>query len=195
VAIENGLAWLRDQPFSKGPAIFTSYVSSLIENYEGSIDVLKSSLRVNQNDPVLLNNLAFALASAKRLQEADEVLRGTDYNAVSGTAAIILAATHGLLLFRSGSPDQGRQLYTLAMDRALALQQQKYRIQADLYLAREELLAKTAVAQVETEKALAAAEKSREPDVAVIAGQVRRLYREFLSNTATAFPSTSGKRR
>lgn len=182
-AIENGLLWLEDQAFSKRPAMFTSYVCSLIEDYEQSVAILRSSLSVNQNDPVLLNNLAFALASANRLPEAKEVLRGTDYNAVSGTTAVILAATHGLVLFRSGFPDQGRELYRLAMDRAGALKVLKYRIQADLYLAREELLANTSVARVETEKALAAAEKSTEPDVAVISEQVRRLYREFLSST------------
>jgi hypothetical protein len=191
LAIENGILWLNDQPFSKRPAIFTSYVSSLIEDYERSITILRASLNVNQNDPILLNNLAFALASANRLPEAQGVLHGTDYNAVGGTTAIILAATHGLFLFRSGSPDQGRELYRLAMERAGALKVLKYRIQADLYLAREELLANTSVARVEAEKALAAAEKSTEPDVVIIAEQVRRLYRGFPSSAATAKSSHS----
>jgi tetratricopeptide (TPR) repeat protein len=186
LAIENGLLWLEDQPFSKGPVIFTSYVSSLVEDYERSIEILRSSLNVNQNDPMLRNNLAFALASANRLTEAEDVLRGTDYNSVSGVTAITLAATHGLVLFRKGFPDKGRELYRLAIDRASALGVLKYRIHADLYLAREELLANTSVARGEAEKALAAAEKSTEPDVVIIAGQVRRVYRQFMSSTATA---------
>ena len=52
---------------------------------------------------------------------------------------------------------------------------QKYRLMADLYLAREELLAATAVANVTAKRALAGAANSTDRDVAVIAGQVRRL--------------------
>ena len=60
-AIEDGLEWLRDQPFSKQPAVFTSYVASLVENYEKSITLLGASLNTNPDDPQLINNLAFRL--------------------------------------------------------------------------------------------------------------------------------------
>jgi tetratricopeptide (TPR) repeat protein len=186
LAIRNGFCWLRDQPFSKRPAIFTSYVSSLIEEYGTSIDVLRLSLKVNPGDPTLINNLAFALASANRLDEAEAVLRGTDHNAVSGMTAITLAATRGLVLFRSGHADRGRELYQLAMRRAGALSVEKYRFQADLYLAREELLANAPVARDAAKKALTAAEKSTEPDVVVIAKQVQHLYRESLPRAAVS---------
>jgi tetratricopeptide (TPR) repeat protein len=114
----DGVEWLRDQPFSKRPAVFTSYVASLIEDYEKSISILKKSLNANPDDPTLINNLAFALGSANRLDEAENALRQIDIAEMKGLPAITLAATAGLLLFRSGSPDRGRDLYNLAISRA-----------------------------------------------------------------------------
>jgi tetratricopeptide (TPR) repeat protein len=174
-AVEHGTKWLLDQPFSKRPAIFTSYVSSLVEDYQRSIDILKGSLHANPDDPSLINNLAFALGSANRLDEAASVLRRIDLSETSDTSAITLAATHGLLLFRGGLADRGRELYELAIRRANKQGIVKYRVMADLYLAREELIAATSLADATTTRALAEASKLEDKDVALIASQVREL--------------------
>jgi hypothetical protein len=176
IAIGKGLNWLRDQPFSRRPAVFTSYVSSLIEEYSRSIDVLTKSLRVNPGDPMLTNNLAFALASNNQVHRAVAILKGMDYESKTDTSAITLAATHGLVLFRTGYPDRGRILYQLAMEKATQMGVQKYRLMAELYLSREELLAKTPVALITAAKALDRAAKVPDPEVRVIASQVGRLY-------------------
>jgi hypothetical protein len=178
-AIGHGLNWLGDQPFSKRPAIFTSYVTSLIENYGKSIKILRASLRVNAHDPMLVNNLAFALASDNQVEKAVETLRGTDYNRATGVSAITLAATHGLVLFRTGFPDRGRTLYNLAIEKATTLAARNYRVMAELYLAREELVANTAVAEQTAKRALAKALKSDSPEVGVIAAQVLRLFKAW----------------
>jgi tetratricopeptide (TPR) repeat protein len=185
-AIGYGFDWLLDQSFSKTPAIFTSYVSSLVEEYGKAIKILRTSLKVNPDDSILINNLAFALASDNRVDEAAEILRGTDYTKVTGTSAVTLAATHGLVCFRTGFPDRGRELYQLAMERARASGTEKYRLMADLYLAREELLASTSVAGVAAKRALANASKSTEPEVAVVAAQVRRLYEKVASSHSSS---------
>ena len=117
-AIEHGLNWLRDQPFSKRPAVFTSYVSSLTENYSRSIQILRASLKVNTRDSTLINNLAFALASDNQVEKAVETLSGTDYTNATGISSVTLSATHGLVLFRAGFPDRGRSLYQLAIEKA-----------------------------------------------------------------------------
>lgn len=174
-AVSNGANWLKDQPFSKQPAIFTSYVSSLIEEYGWSIELLHQSLRVNPHDESLLNNLAFALASANRIPEALAVLDQTDYRTVTGLSAITLAATHGLVLFRMGNTDGGRELYRLAIERARELGIENYRTMARLYLAREELLANTTQAASVAKEAVATASKSTEKDVLLIAEQVSTL--------------------
>jgi tetratricopeptide (TPR) repeat protein len=189
-AIAQGLNWLRDQAFSKRPAIFTSYVSSLVENYARSIEILEASLKVNPRDPMLINNLAFALASDGRINEAVEVLRNADDTKVPGTsAAITLTATHGLVFFRSGFPDRGRELYQLAIEKATKLGDQKYSLLADLYLAREELLAGTPVSRTAAKRALFGASKSIEKDVVVVATQVQRLLERAASGNPSQSPS------
>jgi uncharacterized protein HemY len=182
-AIAQGTNWLRDQPFSKRPAIFTSYVSSLVEDYSRSIDILRDSLKLNRDDSMLMNNLAFALASDNRTDDAIEVLRATDYERASGMSGITLAATHGLVAFRTNAPDIGRQLYKLAIERANKLGIRKYSLMADLYLAREEILASTSEAPTAVQQALAKASASSEKEVAVIADQVRGLFEKRKSES------------
>ena len=174
-AIAEGEEWLHDQPFSKQPALFTSYVASLIEDYEKSIGILKESLRANPDDPALINNLAFALGSANRLDEADSVLRRIDITNCDGIAAITLAATAGLLMFRAGLHDRGREFYQLAISRASSQGISKYKAMANLYLAREELIASTPVAETAVKRALVEASKIEDREVAFVAERVRSL--------------------
>ena len=174
-AIAEGLEWLRDQPFSTHPAVFTSYVASLVEDYEQSISILKKSLGANPDDPTLINNLVFALGSANRLEEAENTLKGIDITKSKGLSAITLAATAGLLLFRKGLPDRGREFYQVAISRATAQGNTKYGVMASLYLAREELLASTPSAETAVNRALVDASKVEDKGVALIADQVRRL--------------------
>lgn len=174
-ALAEGMEWLRDQSFSSTPAAFTSYVSSLIEDYERSIGILRTSLKLNPNDPILINNLGFALASANRLEEAAALLKGIDLETATKLSAITLAATFGLLFFRKGLPDHGRELYQLAISRAGSQGNSKYRAMAILYLAREELIAATPAAEMATNRALVEASKIDDKEVALIASQIRKL--------------------
>jgi len=176
-AIAQGMEWLRDQPFSTRPAAFTSYISSLIEDYGKSITILKQSLTSNPDDPLLINNLAFALGSANRLEEAKNVLRKIDVTHINSgeLSAVALAATAGLLLFRQGFLDRGREYYELAIERAGSQRNSKYKAMARLYLAREELIASTPVAETTVNRALAEASKLDDKEVGIIADQVRKL--------------------
>jgi tetratricopeptide (TPR) repeat protein len=175
-AITFGLGWLEDQRFSRQPAVFVSYISSLVEEYERSIRVLRASLKVNPRHPRLINNLAFALASNNQVDEAVEVLRGTNPQTASGTSAITLAATHGLVLFRKGAAELGRRFYQIAIQRASLSSELKYRFMAELYLAREELLAQVEGAELTAERAIENSSKSHDPDVAVLAARIRSLF-------------------
>lgn len=174
-AIAEGEEWLRDQPFSTHPAVFTSYVASLVEDYERSIGILKKSLSANPDDPTLINNLLFALGSANRLEEAENTLKRIDITESKDLSSITLAATAGLLLFRKGFPDRGREFYQLAISRALAQGNTKYRVMASLYLAREELIASTPSPETAVNRALVDASRIEDKEVALIADQVRKL--------------------
>ena len=70
-ALANSKSWLVDQPFSRRPAILGSYIaSSLLEDYRAAVEITEKSLLPNPNDPILLNNLAFAYASLGQLDDA-----------------------------------------------------------------------------------------------------------------------------
>jgi len=178
-AIADGMEWLRDQPFSTHPAVFTSYVASLIEDYERSIGILKKSLSSNPDDPALINNLVFALGCTNRLEEAEiifeNVLKRINLEEIEGLSAITLAATEGLLLFRKGFPDRGRQFYQLAISKATAQGNTRYKVMANLYLAREELIARTPSAETAASRAIIDASRIEDKEVALIADQVRKL--------------------
>ena len=167
--------WHWDQPFSSRPPILASYVTSALENYEDSIDMIKSSLVSNPGDPTLLNNLAFALASLDRTGEAEEVLSFVDAGSVSGPASITLTATRGLVSFRKGSVEEGRQFYLQAMELAKKNGIPTYRALAAAYLAREEIVAGTSSAIGALRRAIAEARGHNRADVLEIITRILRM--------------------
>lgn len=143
-ALVPALQWLSDQPFSAHAAVFASYISSsLLENYRLSIDFLTTSLISNPGHPALINNLAFALANVGELAGAEERMRSADVAAQNDLNGIALLATRGLVCFRRGLVEEGRQLYYQAIERATKLAVPNYSQMATIYLAREEIRAKT----------------------------------------------------
>lgn len=174
-AIEAGEQWFLDERFSKRPAILVSFLCSLTGRYDQAERILKSSLKSNPNDPELINNLAFSLASMGRPAEAARELSKVDYGQLPPTSEITLAATKGLINFRLGFPEKGRELYELAIARATRSGISKYAAFARLYLSREQLLTSTAGAVKFAWDSLRVVAKSNEIDVAFVAAQVQAL--------------------
>lgn len=79
-----------------------------------------------------------ALASLGRIQEARQHFDSIKLENLNVTEAICLAATQGLLEFRGGNPEDGRQLYRRAAQVALARDQPELRAAAIFHLASEE---------------------------------------------------------
>ena len=178
-AARQGINWLQDQQFSRWPAVFTSYVSSLNDGYDRSVSILEKSLRCNPADAQLLNNLAFALASSGKVLDAQAALQRIQPGTSTGLSAVTLIATEGLVLFRSGFVEAGRQLYVRAAEKAQALGHVKYRAMAALYLAREEILAGTTQWEESLRVGLGEAKKSNEPDVKFLATRVEALSKQL----------------
>jgi len=147
-AIDNGTQWVRDETYSSRPLMFVTYVdSSILEGYSLSIELLKQGLLANPRNPGILNNLAFALASCQRLDEAEDALKEALTNAdpehLTDNYRIALLATNGLLLMRRGHIEKGREYYRSAFREAVKIGNKKYRQLATIYLAKEEILANT----------------------------------------------------
>jgi len=143
-ALSQSEQWLDDEPFSTRPALLGSFVSAVaLENYQKSATILRRGLRANPHDVVLLNNLTFALASAGNLSEASDNLMKVDLDDLTPPHRVMWLATSGLVHFRRGSVPMGRQFYQSAIELAESIGNAEMKAMAAIFLAREELLART----------------------------------------------------
>ena len=141
-AVEHAEKWLNDQPFSTRPAVFASYVSTcLTEDYDKAKTVLHRSLAANPTSPLLINNLAFALASSGDIKGAQNELKKIDLESTEDKYAVTLNGTHGMVLMRTGQIEAGHRYYLKAIRLAQKLKSRQYEVMATAYLAREQRLA------------------------------------------------------
>jgi tetratricopeptide (TPR) repeat protein len=134
--------WLYDQPFSLQPSHLACFLSSVaLEEYGETLRIVALSERSNPNNRDLQYHKVFALASLNRLDEAQDELDKA-INAGGETRHEILAlADQGLILYRRGAPQIGKDYYREALAKAEGKAFEGMRAMAAIYYAREELLA------------------------------------------------------
>jgi hypothetical protein len=102
--------WLADEPYSIRPTYMGSYISFFSELHGMAEQFASFGLLSEPNDTTLLNNRAVARAYLGKLEEAwldiEKALSNSD-----GKDSAHLHATLGLLAFRSGLIDNGREFY------------------------------------------------------------------------------------
>lgn len=145
--------WFDDEPFSAIAAMMHSYIGSILDDYQSVIDVCELGLRSNPNHPCLINNKIFAEISSGQVFEGDE-------ETVLGRLAAIakylsaesskedadfahIGANYGLLLYRTGYPEEGRLAYDHAVKWAKRKSEPFSAANALMFHAREAILAKT----------------------------------------------------
>ncbi len=164
-ALEESWKWSYDQPFSSRPISFGSYVAStVLGDYQQGVRILKLGRIANPDDPMLLNNLAFACASLGDTRKAQEAFDQINLSKVLGAQEVVVTATEGLLAFRSGRIAEGRAHYLRAIEMA-SQYPKRYKIMASIYYAREEMLAKTIEAAKARELALELSSEVKDADV------------------------------
>jgi len=139
--VKSSREWLCDEPFSSRPAIWGSYVASVvIGNYNEALKIAIEGLKANPYDPTLLNNAAFCEASLNKIKEAEDYLSKIP-TAITSNENVAVRATEGLILFRKGLRQEGRKKYLEAI--AIAQENDLVRQEALAlsFLAREEILA------------------------------------------------------
>jgi len=169
-ALEEAKKWLYDEPFSRRAAASASYLASIpLERYEEAAGLARLGLASTQRDPLLVNNLAFALASAGRIEEAEEEFRRISPEEFkSRQLRATLNATRGLLFYRRGDIDQGRLHYEQAIEQFRAEGDQLRVALALLYHAREARLAETTEAERIWNAAQVQAEKVTLPEISLL---------------------------
>jgi len=132
--------WLRDEPFSSRPAAFGSWAALIVEgNFEKAVAFSEAGLAVHHLHPMLLNNLAVAFADLGRVDRASNELNKIQGYALDPRTLTAVTATRGLLCFRAGQVERGRNLYRDAVELALRHGDRLAATFALLHLAREEL--------------------------------------------------------
>ena len=111
--------WLLDEPFSSHPAILGSFIAiGLIGDPKSAEIYAKIGLQADPRDHALKNNLTVALALQDKLDEADKIFSNNRRLIKGDLNRYIHYATSGLLRFRHGDIERGRELYSQAEARA-----------------------------------------------------------------------------
>lgn len=167
--------WQTEQPFSSRPALLGGYIASTaIEDFREAERILRNGYLSNRDDAGLCNNLAFALAKQNKVDDAQKFMQqGLGANP-SQQQAICLTATDGLIEFRRGHPNRGRQLYRQAIGMAATQGLDDVGAIAKIYHAVEEIrIGSSDCAAIENE-AKEAAKKLSGPFRSVFSEKLRK---------------------
>ena len=131
--------WLCDEPFSKRPTRFGSWVAlSTTADYVKAEQMARHGIKTHHDDFILLNNLAVSLAYQGKPNDALEWFKKMPQKTGEDLSTATYLATSGLLKFRLGAPDEGRKLYRMAVDDAKHKKGTGAVVSALLHFAREE---------------------------------------------------------
>lgn len=182
--------WLQDEPFSSTPVTMAAYLAGALDPTPArAIELTRLGLTTHPSDEIMLNNMAFYLASDNQLDAAEDYLNRAQAATAPGNAwnTANLVATQGLLRFRRGAPDEGARLYeeAAAMARRSALPHRA--VIAQLYLARELLRQNDQRAKAVLVQALDEARTFNTPEVDLALTYLRTQV-ELLEVSAQALP-------
>ncbi len=139
-AVDESIDWFADEPFASQSSTLGSYVAAEhLEDFVLSADIASQGLIASPEDPSLLNNFAFALASQGKLGEATKAINRLDLRLAALSTQICYHATVGLIAFRLGDTEKGRASYNDAISLAKGPALAKLRAHAAVNLAQEEL--------------------------------------------------------
>jgi len=121
-AFYNSIKWFLDMPFSKRPALLGSYIAgSLLKDKNAAIILCQVGLQANPNDPTLLNNMVYNLATSENDQMLDTYVRQMmeiDIKGLPNESKITFQATLGLVSLKRGEFELGMEMYKVAIQNA-----------------------------------------------------------------------------
>lgn len=145
--LENTVKWFMDQPFSRRPILFASgLISPLSKNKQESqtlIELLGAGLVSHPNDPIMVNNLAYALALNGEPEKAMTYIDEYKHYKMDIASEICFKATEGLCQLKLGNLAEGRSLYQEAIVKSKEEDNKVLNWKAILNYAREEIVLKT----------------------------------------------------
>jgi tetratricopeptide (TPR) repeat protein len=108
--------WGRFQSLSSRPVILSTFLASAcLDDDAEALRIFNNSTPAQQNDPLLINNYAFSLARSGDVAAAVQALRKVNSRVLTVRNKLIVLATHGFIYFRTGNFEQGREVYSTAI--------------------------------------------------------------------------------
>lgn len=143
-AFISSLKWMQDYRFEHRPIEFAFGIScDYLKKYDYAIKVVRSFIKSNPKDPAAINNLVYVLGLSNRVEEAERELSKINvrlYKGDNSNNGICLVATCGLIEYRKGNVEEGRNLYNMAISVARK-RDKKLADKARLNMIREEVRA------------------------------------------------------
>lgn len=143
--------WLDDEPFSIRPVIMKSHVASLMDDYDSAIRTMDEFQAYTGADLSLTNNRVFAEISMGEIFSGDTEVVNQNIERLSsyifGRIRVRESdltqnlANLGLLYYRLGMLDDGRDFYDLAIENASNVKDTRQAANASMYHAREAVIA------------------------------------------------------
>ncbi|MFT6328874.1 MAG: Tfp pilus assembly protein PilF [Bermanella sp.] len=87
----------------------------MLNDHASALELMQPAYIANPTDSLVANNFAVSLIFSGQLLEASKIISTAIGNA-KNTEYLSLLATSGLLLFRYGEPDNGREFYSKARE-------------------------------------------------------------------------------
>lgn len=130
--------WLEYQPFSREPVLLSSYVAAdLVGDLSKAKEAIQCGLMSNPDDSSIVNNYIYISILMNDFPTAEAYMKkaNAQFNVPEN---VLLTATDGLLLYRTGHPDIGLSKYKEALAIASNQNDNFLQCKAAIYLAREE---------------------------------------------------------
>lgn len=159
-ALVEACAWHGQQPFSRQPIAWASYIAgSLVDDNKKAIELCDLGLLANPEDFILLNNKAYSQAVEGDVEGARRTFGLIDFSKLHmPEEKIIHSATRGMIAYRSGDGEQGSLFYDEAINLAHKEKKHSLELQAKFYKTRAQFLSgystiseEEALAQLRTE--------------------------------------------
>jgi len=131
--------WHDSEPFLAQPFMLMTHIASTcLLDHQKAKSIAALGLRANPTNFTIVNNFAYAACHIGAVREAEIQLNLLDPERLSEREKTVLQATRGLLAYRQGRPEAGRELYLGAIADADSLREPVVAASAQLNYAWEQ---------------------------------------------------------
>jgi tetratricopeptide (TPR) repeat protein len=110
-ALDEYREWILDEPFSTMPIDHASFLCLVLGDLVEALRLTESAKRIDPQNPLYYNNIAYYHAMNGSFDKAEESLRIANFLNPDARVKLFMHATEGLIAFGQGKPITGRKQY------------------------------------------------------------------------------------